>query len=220
MNPFVLSLELAFFTSLGLFVIGLPLIYCIHAYKGRLKPLIKALVSLPLVLPPTVLGYYLLLAFRPESWLGAGWEFIFDSRLAFSFTGLLFGSMIFSFPFFVNPVLSGLESLPESYSEVAYTLGKSRWQTFHRVLLPNIRSSVWVGIIMAFAHTLGEFGVVLMIGGNIPSETRTASIAIYNEVEALNYGQANEYALLLLLISVIILIIVYAIQHNGSSLTR
>lgn len=214
LEPFRLSLQLALTTSLILLVLGLPLIYLIHFRGGRLNALLKALVSLPLVLPPTVLGYYLLVALRPESGMGAWLETVFGLKLAFSFGGLVIGSLIFSLPFMVNPILSALEGLPKSYTEAAFVMGKSSWNTYWRVLIPNVRSAIIVGTVMAFAHTIGEFGVVLMIGGNIPERTRVASIAIYQEVEALRYDQANQYALILLLISFVVLLSVYLLSSQ------
>lgn len=215
-TPFVLSLKLAVVTTVILWLIGTILVYVIHFHGGRFRPFIKALVSLPLVLPPTVLGYYLLVAFHPEGWLGSNVDALFDFRLAFSFQGLVVGSLIFSLPFMVNPILSGLENLPSSYLEAAYTLGKSRKTAFLRVLLPNIKPSILVGIVMAFAHTIGEFGVILMIGGSIPGKTRVASISIYHEVEALHYDTANLYAAVLLGFSLLILFAVYLYQGKKS----
>ncbi|MGB3588692.1 MAG: molybdate ABC transporter permease subunit [Tunicatimonas sp.] len=213
-SPFWLSLKLASITTTLLFLISLPLIYGIYFFGNTIRPMLKAIVSLPLVLPPTVLGYYLLLLLRPEGWLGQLSQQWFDLRLVFSFSGLVIGSTIFSLPFMVNPILSALENLPDTYQEAAYTLGKSRWNTLINVLLPNIKASLWVGGVMTFAHTIGEFGVILMIGGSIPNETRVASIAIYNEVEMLNYTNANIYAAILLLFSFIVLILVYSYQHQ------
>lgn len=215
-DPFILSFKLAFVTTLLLLVISIPLIYFIYFYSGRSGPILKAIVSLPLVLPPTVLGYYLLIFLRPGGWIGQISEQLFDLRLVFSFPGLVIGSLIFSLPFMVNPILSALENLPYTYREAAYTLGKSNWNTLYHVLLPNIKPSILVGIVMTFAHTIGEFGVILMIGGNIPGETRVASIAIYNEVEMLNYDNANTYAITLLLFSFAVLMIVYFYQNRRS----
>ena len=164
---------------------------------------------MPLVLPPSVLGFYLLLAFSPAHWFGGWLDQVAGLKLAFSFSGLVVASVIFSFPFLVHPVQSGFQGLPASLSEAAYTLGKSRWQTFLQVLLPNIKPQLVAGIVLAFAHTIGEFGVVLMIGGNIPGQTRVASIAIYDEVEAMNYGAANFYALVLFGVCFAILLAVY-----------
>ena len=213
-SPFWLSFKLASVTTVLLFLLGIPLVYFIYFYGRSSKPLLKAVISLPLALPPTVLGYYLLLLLRPEGWLGQLSQQWLDIRLVFSFPGLVIGSIIFSLPFMVNPILSALENLPDTYREAAYTLGKSRWNTLIHVLLPNIKASLWVGGVMTFAHTIGEFGVVLMIGGSIPEQTRVASIAIYNEVEMLNYADANVYAAILLLFSFIVLILVYLYQHQ------
>lgn len=215
-EPFLLSFKLAFITTLLLFIFGIPLIYIIYFYSGRLNPLLKAIISLPLVLPPTVLGYYLLIFLRPEGWIGRISDQLFGLRMVFSFPGLVIGSLIFSLPFMINPILSALENLPHSYREAAYTLGKSHWNTLRHVLLPNIKPSILVGLVMTFAHTIGEFGVILMIGGNIPGETRVASIAIYNEVEMLQYENANKYALALLLFSFAVLLVVYLYQNRRS----
>lgn len=213
-SPFLLSTKLASITTVILFLLSIPLVYFVYFYSRNSKPFLKAFISLPLVLPPTVLGYYLLLLLRPEGWLGQLGQDWFNTRLVFSFPGLVIGSIIFSLPFMVNPVLSALESLPDTYREAAYTLGKSRWSTLLHVLLPNVKDSLWVGAVMTFAHTIGEFGVILMIGGSIPDRTRVASIAIYNEVEMLNYDNANVYAATLLLFSFTVLILVYLYQHR------
>lgn len=213
-TPFWLSLKLAGGTTLVLAVLGLPLVYAISVARSWYQTLLKAVFNLPLVLPPTVLGYYLLIVLQPNGWLGKLSQEYLGMRLAFSFPGLLIGSVIFSVPFMINPILSALESLPPSLAEASATLGKNRWVTFTRVLLPNIRSSVITGLVMSFAHSIGEFGVVLMIGGNIPSETRVASIAIYNEVELLNYQQANQYAFILLGFSFVLLVLLYGYQYR------
>jgi len=213
-GPFILSFKLALVTTLILLFLGVMLTFIIHFYSFRLRPILKALVSLPLVLPPTVLGYYLLVALQPESILGRWADSLFGIQLVFSFPGLVVASVIYSLPFMVNPIISALEGLPKSYEEASFTLGKTKWQTFRKVLLPNIKPSLWVASTMAFAHTIGEFGVILMIGGNIPNETRVASVAIYNEVETLNYSQADFYALILLLFSFIALALVYLFQER------
>jgi len=214
----LLTLELATITTILLLLIGIPIAYALATIKWRFKPVLEAMVSLPLVLPPTVLGFYLLVALGPNSWLGAWLDANFDFRLVFSFTGLVVGSIIYSLPFMVQPVQAGLESLPPNLAEASYTLGKSRWETFFKVLLPNIKTSLLTGAVLAFAHTVGEFGVILMIGGNIPGETRVASIAIYDEVEALNYGTANNYAAVLLVFSFFILLIVYTFNRRAKRL--
>lgn len=210
-RPLFLSLQLASITALVLLVVGLFVSYFIYFYTKRTTALFKALVSLPLVLPPTVLGYYLLIAFQPDTSLG---QILGGRSLAYSFTGLVIGSIIYSFPFMVNPVLSSLESLPHNLTDAAFTLGKSKCTTFCKVIIPNIKPAIWIGVVMAFAHTIGEFGVVLMIGGNVPGKTRVASIAIYNEVEKMNYATADLYAAILLVFSLAVLLGLYAYQQQ------
>lgn len=204
-----LSLRLALTTTLALLLLGLPLAYGLAHWRSRWKALLEAVVALPLVLPPTVLGFYLLVAFSPRSTLGGWLQEQLGISLIFSFAGLVVGSIIYSLPFMVQPVQGALEQLPRHLREAAITLGKSRWQTFRYVELPNIRSGLVTGIVLTFAHTLGEFGVILMIGGNIPGATRVASIAIYDQVEALQYSQAHRYALVLLLLALAVLYPVY-----------
>ena len=214
LTPFILSLKLALTTTLILLFVGLLLVYLIHFLSFRLRPFFKAIVSLPLVLPPSVLGYYLLVTLQPESTLGKIANSLLGIQLIFSFQGLVIASIIYSLPFMVNPILSAIEGLPRSLEEASYTLGKSGWQTYFKVLIPNIKPSIVIAATMAFAHTIGEFGVILMIGGNIPNETRVASVAIYNEVETLNYSQANMYALILLIFSFVVLALVYYFQEK------
>ena len=209
-----LTFELASITTLILLFIGIPLGYFLSQTKSKFKPIIEAIVSMPLVLPPSVLGFYLLLAFSPKNAFGKWLESTFDVRLVFSFEGLIIASIIFSLPFMVHPIQSGFSSLSKSLKEASFTLGKSKLQTILFVLLPNIRSSLLTASVISFAHTVGEFGVVLMIGGNIAGETKVASIAIYDEVEALNYTLANQYALTLFLVTFSILIFVYAINKS------
>lgn len=215
LTPIYLSLQLAFITTLLLLVIGIPLAGWLSLLKSRYKPVLESLIALPLVLPPTVLGFYLLLAFSPNSGVGAWLESTLGIRLAFSWTGLVIASMIYSLPFMVQPILSALHQQDRNLIEASYVLGKSRWQTFRHISLPGVRSSILSGIVLCFAHTLGEFGVVLMIGGNIPGETRVASIAIYDQVEALNYDTAHIYALILLVISFFILLFVYVSNNRN-----
>ena len=207
--PIFLTLKLAFLTTLILFFISIPVARWLSQKKNIFKTTAEVVVSLPLVLPPTVIGFYLLLAFSPTGAFGKWLESYFDIRLAFSFGGLLIGSVIYSLPFMVHPILSGLASLPASLEEASYSLGKTKTQTLFKVILPNIKPSLLTGIVLTFAHTIGEFGVVLMIGGNIPGRTNVASIAVYDEVEALNYHNANIYAAILVGISVIILFLLY-----------
>mgnify|MGYP000583779335 CR=1 FL=1 len=211
-QPLFLTFQLAIITTLILLVIGIPLAYWLAYAENRLKSVVEALVSMPLVLPPTVIGFYLLLLLSPSNGLGWWLDNWLGIRLVFSFEGLVLGSVIYSLPFIVQPIQSGFQSLPKSYKEAAYLLGKSRWTTLKKVLLPNIKPSLLTGIILAFAHTIGEFGLVLMIGGNIPNETRVASIAIYDEVESLNYDMANKYSMILFVIAFVILVSVYSIN--------
>ena len=211
----LITFQLATITTIILLIIGIPLAFYISETKSKLKPIYETFISMPLVLPPTVLGFYLLISLSPESVLGAWLENTFNLRLVFSFAGLVLGSVIYSLPFMVHPLQSGFENLPKSYSEVAATLGKTKFQTLIKVLLPNIKPALLTGIVLSFAHTVGEFGVVLMLGGNIPGETKVASIAIYDEVEGLNYAIANQYALVLFLFSFFVLLLVYGINGRG-----
>ena len=217
-GPLILTFKLALVVTLILLVISIPLARWLAFSKTRSKPVIEALVSMPLVLPPTVLGFYLLMAFSPSNAFGSWLDEWLGLRFVFSFEGLVIASVIYSLPFMVHPIQSGFAHLPPSLADAAYVLGKSKRTTLFKVLLPNIKPALLTGIVLAFAHTIGEFGVVLMIGGNIPGETHVASIAIYDEVEALNYGAANTYSLILFAITFIILLSVYLI--NGGYVKR
>jgi len=213
-QPLVLTFELALAVTGILFVIGVPLACWIAFSRSRFKYIIETIVSMPLVLPPTVIGFYLLVVFSPQHFLGHFLESVLGVRVVFSFAGLVIGSVIFSLPFMVNPIKAGLQNFPPGLMEASFCLGKSRRETLFRVILPNIKPALLTGIVMAFAHTIGEFGVVLMIGGNIPGETRLASIAIYNEVEALNYDTAGLYSLILVTISFFILLSFYYLNRK------
>ena len=208
-QPLWLTLKLALVTTCCLLLVGIPFAAGLAKSRSRFKPFLEAVVSLPLVLPPSVLGFYLLLAFSPTSGSGKFLDSVFSIRLVFSFPGLVISSIIYSLPFMVHPVQAGLEALPSSLREASQILGKTNWQTFTRVLLPNIKPALLTGTILTFAHTLGEFGLVLMIGGNIPGVTKVASIAIYDEVESLNFSAAHLYAAILLVVSFCILVTVY-----------
>lgn len=210
----LITFKLAFLTTAVLFFIGLPLAYMLAFYEFRLKSVVETVVSLPLVLPPTVLGFYLVLFFSPDSFIGRFLEETAGIRLVFTFEGILIGSIIYSLPFMVHPLQSGFSSVSRSIIEASYTLGKGKLQTLWKVILPNMKQSVLTGIVLTFAHTIGEFGVVLMVGGSIPGETKVASIAIYEEVEALNYDMANLYALILFVITFSILIVVYTLNKR------
>jgi molybdate transport system permease protein len=212
--PLWLSFRLSLITTLILLLLAIPLANWLAYSRFRLKLVVEAIVSLPLVLPPSVLGFYLLLAFSPAHSFGGFLERTFDLRLVFSFPGLVLASLIYSLPFMVNPILSGLKSLPPSLKEASATLGKTSLTTLVKILLPNIRPALLTGIVLSFAHTMGEFGVVLMIGGNIPGQTRVASLAIYDEVQSLHYHNANQYAFLLFAFSFTLLLSVYLINHH------
>jgi molybdate transport system permease protein len=213
-QPLILTFKLAVLTTIFLIFLGIPLAYWLSYRQNKFTYVLQTLVSMPLVLPPTVLGFYLLFAFNPLNVFGKFLESVFNLRLVFSFEGLVVASIIYSFPFMVNPIQAGFQSLPDSLTEASYTLGKSRLRTFWKVLLPNIKPSLLTGTVISFAHTVGEFGVILMIGGSIPGETRVASIAIYDEVEALNYHTANIYALVLFAITFTILLSVYVLNRR------
>ncbi len=213
-QPLALTFQLAGITTAVLLLIGIPLGYLLASWENRWKYVLQTLVSMPLVLPPTVLGFYLLLAFSPAGAFGQFLENTFDLRLVFSFEGLVIASIIYSLPFMVNPIQAGFQSLPASLAEASVSLGKSRLETFWKVLLPNIKPSLLIGTVLSFAHTVGEFGVILMIGGSIPGETRVAAIAIYDEVEALNYTTAHTYAAILLGITFAILLTVYLVNRK------
>ncbi len=211
-GPLILTFKLAFVTTSVLLVISIPLAYWLAYTKNRFKPIFETLVSMPLVLPPTVLGFYLLIAFSPSFFFGKWLDEWFEPRLVFSFEGLVIASVFYSLPFMVHPIQSGFSNLPASITEASFILGKSKITTLFKVLLPNIKPSLLTGLVLAFAHTIGEFGVVLMIGGNIPDKTKVASIAIYDEVESLNYGAANSYSLILFAVSFIVLLSVYLVN--------
>ena len=214
LQTFWISIKLATFTTLLLFIIGIPLAYFLTYSRFKLKIVLQALVSMPLVLPPSVLGFYLLLAFSPKTGLGHFFDHYLNIRLAFSFAGILIGSIIFNLPFMVNSLQSGFSNLPLSLKDASYTLGKSRITTIFKVLLPNIKPAMLTGICLTFAHTIGEFGVILMIGGNIPGQTRVAALAVYDEVQALNFDLANTYALFLCLFSFAILLVIYGVNRK------
>lgn len=215
LSPLFLTFKLAGITTAILFIIGVPIALWLSFSPFRLKPVAEAIVSMPLVLPPTVLGFYLLLLLGQQGIIGGPLHRIFDLSLVFSFEGLVIASVIYSLPFMVHPLQTGFRSLPPSLMEASYTLGKSKFHTLVHILLPNIKSSILSGVVLSFAHTVGEFGVVLMIGGNIPGETKVASIVIYDEVQALNYHNANVYSLILFVITFTILLTVYLLNRKS-----
>ncbi len=209
-----LSFTLAALTTVALLVIGLPLAAWLATSRWRWKPLVESVVALPLVLPPTVLGFYLLVAMGPMSPFGRAWIATFGRPLAFSFEGLLVASVVYSLPFAVQPFAAALSAVDPRLVEASHTLGVSRWATFFRVSLPIAAPGVIAGAVLTFAHTLGEFGVVLMVGGNIPGETRTLSIAIFDAVEQLDYATASRTALFLLAVSFTVLVVTYSLRRR------
>ena len=213
-EPFWLSLKLSFITTFILFLFCVGLAYFMSQKKFFGKAFLESIISLPLVLPPSVLGFYLLIFLSPYSAFGKFIEELFGVRLVFNFTGLVVASCIYSLPFMFGPIYAGLNSLKKSLFEASYSLGKSRLKTIFRVILPSIRSNLLTAIVVSFAHTMGEFGVVLMIGGSVAGESKVASIAIFEAVEMLDYTKAHIYALLMLIISFFVLFIVYFLNSK------
>jgi len=220
-SPIWLTLKLALISTSILLVFGLPLAYWLSKGHSLFKVVLEAIFTMPLVLPPSVLGFYLLLAFSPQQGLGKWLLQHFNLAFVFSFEGLVLASVIYSLPFMISPIKSALQQLPPSLAHASFTMGKSAWQTFLYVLLPNIRASLLTASVMTFAHTLGEFGVVLMIGGNIPGITRVASIAIYNSVENMDYHTANIYSLVLVSLTFVLVVAVFIInKYESKNLPR
>ena len=209
-----LSLRLAVATAAILVAIGLPLAYWVVYSRRRWKFLVEAVVALPLVLPPTVLGFYILLAIGPRSPVGAFYSRLTGGLLPFSFNGLLLASVLYSLPFTVQPMVAAFGAVDRRLIEAAWCLGVSRAATFRRVIVPLARAGIATSAILSFAHTIGEFGVVLMVGGNIAGVTRTVSISIYDQVQALDYSAASRTSLLLLGFSFAVLAVVYALQRR------
>lgn len=207
-----LSIRLAATTMAVLLVVGMPIAWWLARSRRRWRPFVEAVVALPLVLPPTVLGFYLLVAMGPNGPLGALWVGATGGRLAFSFEGLLLASVLYSLPFTVQPLTVAFAAVDGSLLEVSWTLGRWGLATFFRVVVPLSAGGILTGMVLTFAHTLGEFGVVLMVGGNIPGETRTVSIAVYDRVQALDYNGAAATALPLLLVSFAVLALTYGLR--------
>ncbi len=207
-----LSVRLSAATTAVLLVVGTPLAWWVARSRRPWRPLVEAVVALPLVLPPTVLGFYLLVAMGPNGPLGALWEGATGGRLAFTFEGLLLASLIYSLPFAVQPFAVAFAAVDRSLLEASWTLGRSGLATFFRVVVPLSAGGILTGLVLTFAHTLGEFGVVLMVGGNISGETRTVSIAIYDRVQALDYAGAAATALPLLVASFAVLAVTYGLR--------
>jgi molybdate transport system permease protein len=201
-----------------LLLIGIPIALWLASSRWRWKFLLEAVVGLPLVLPPTVLGFYMLLAMGPKSPWGKVYFSIWGHGLPFTFEGLVLASLVYSLPFMVQPIAAAFASVDPKLVAASAVLGASRWRTFFRVVLPLSFGGLLTGVVLTFAHTLGEFGVVLMVGGNIPGVTRTVSISIYDSVQALDYAAAGQTSLVLLVASFVILSVVYAINQGGSIL--
>jgi molybdate transport system permease protein len=214
-GPFILSFKLAFITTSILFVISLPLSWYLSQTKSRLKPFLEAITALPIVLPPSVLGFYILWALSYNSPIGAFFENILGIKLVFNFYGLVIASCFYSLPFMVQPLQNGFESISKNMIEASYICGKGKIKTLLKVALPNIKPALLTAIIVTFAHTVGEFGVVLMVGGSIPGETKVASVAIYEMVEIMDYKSAHIYSAIMVIISFIVLLSVYI--FNGRS---
>ena len=212
-----LSMKLAAISTLLLLIIGVPIAWWLSTSRSRLQPLVDALVALPLVLPPTVLGFYLLLMFSPSSTIGNALESSLGVSLAFSFEGLVIGSVVYSLPFVVQPLQSAFAGVRREYLETAMLLGASRLDRWLSVILPITKTGFLSAVVLGFAHTLGEFGVVLMIGGNIPGETQLVSIAIYEHVESLEFAAAHNLSLALLVISFVLLLGLYAFNRNSAA---
>jgi len=215
-SAILVSLRLASTVCVILVLVGAPLAYWIAFSPRRWKFLVEAVVALPLVLPPTVLGYYMLVALGPRSPLGRVAERLFSARLAFSFSGLVIASVLYSLPFAVQPMANAFASVDRNLLNAAAVLGASRWRRFYTIILPLAKAGVVTGAVLSFAHTIGEFGVVLMVGGNIPGITQTISIAIYDEVQALDYAVAARTSALLLIFSLVTLTLVYALNRRSS----
>jgi molybdate transport system permease protein len=209
-----LSIQLALCTTAILLVVGMPLAYWLTYSPRRWKFVVEAVVALPLVLPPTVLGFYVLLAIGPHSPVGALYARVTGGMLPFSFQGLLVASVLYSMPFTVQPVAAAFGAVDRKLMEASWCLGVSRLQTFRRVIVPLALPGIATGAILSFAHTLGEFGVVLMVGGNIPGVTRTVSISIYDQVQSLNYSGALQTSMFLVGVSFTVLVATYALQRR------
>ncbi|MDD3462534.1 MAG: molybdate ABC transporter permease subunit [Sulfurospirillaceae bacterium] len=215
-TPFLLSFKLAFVTTLILFCVSLPLAWALSQSRSKIKPVFEAITALPIVLPPSVLGFYILYALSFNSPVGAFLDEYFGVKLVFNFAGLVVASCFYSLPFMVQPLQSGFEGLSKSMLEASYISGKGKIQTMLKVALPNIKPSLMTAVIVTFAHTVGEFGVVLMVGGSIPNETKVASVAIYEMVEIMDYTSAHIYSAIMVGISFLVLMSVYIFngKHN------
>jgi molybdate transport system permease protein len=214
-SAIALSFRLATATTMILLVLGLPLAGWLALSRRRGRWVVDALVALPLVLPPTVLGFYVLVALGPRSPVGRAYEVLIGRPIVFSFEGLLIASVLYSLPFAVQPFAAAFAAVDRNLIETAWCLGASRLRTFTRVIVPLARPGIVAGTVLTFAHTVGEFGVVLMVGGNLPGSTRTVSISIYDDVQAFNYARAGRTAALLLVFSFVVLAVTYRLQRRS-----
>ncbi len=210
----ILTLKLALTATAILLLVGTPLAWWLARTRARLKPVAEAIVALPLVLPPTVLGFYLLILLNPQSAIGSFWLSVTGETLTFSFSGLVLASVLYSLPFMVQPLQSAFETIARKPMELAASLGASPWDAFVSVAVPASARGFVTAIVLTFAHTLGEFGIVLMVGGNIPDRTRVISIAVYENVERLDYAQAHSLSLVLLALSFSVLLFVYIFNRR------
>ena len=215
--PFILSFKLAFITTLILFLLSTPIAWFLSQSRSKLKPVIEAFSSLPIVLPPSVLGFYILVILSADSPVGGLIDELFGVKVVFSFSGLVIASCLYSFPFMLQPLQSGFESINKNMLEASYVAGKSKIETILKVALPNMKPAVLSAVIITFAHTVGEFGVVLMVGGSIPNETKVASVAIYEMVEIMDYRSAHIYSAIMVLISFTVLFGVYLFNQKQNN---
>jgi len=219
-QAFWLTLRLAVVVSALLIALGIPIAYWLTYSRWRWKFLVEAMIALPIVLPPTVLGFYVLMALGSRSPLGRWWESLTGHTLAFTFEGLMIGSVLYSLPFAVQPFAASFTAVDSKLLAASASLGQSPMHTFRRVVLPLSKAGLVTGFALSFAHTLGEFGVVLMVGGNIPGVTRTISIDIYDQVQAGNYSAANHTAFVLLIISFVVLSLVYGMNRRALTVAQ
>ena len=215
LTPFILSIKLASLTTIILFLIGIPISYYLAFTDSKFKTFVNTIITLPLVLPPSVIGFYFLLLFSPQNKIGQILEKFFNLRFVFSFEGLLLGSILFGLPFMINPIFSSFERFPITLQEAAFTMGKSKIETLIKIIIPYSKAAILNGILICFAHTIGEFGLVLMIGGSIPGKTKLASISIYQEVELMNYNSAHFQSGLLLVLSFILIFLIQITQYKS-----
>jgi molybdate transport system permease protein len=213
-GPLWLSVQLAATTMVILIVVGTPLAWWLARTPSRWKSVVQAIVAMPIVLPPTVLGFYLLVVLGPNGAIGSWWVELTGETLTFSFTGLVIASCLYSLPFAVQPLLGAFEALDKRDLEAAWTLGASRLDAFFSIAVPQSIRGYLGAVVLSFAHTLGEFGVVLMVGGNIPGETRVISIAIYDQVESLNYASAHQLSAILLAFAFLVLLAMFVINRR------